>query len=50
MEKLAIGIAIMWLMALISRQKVSIQGIPSILFMLFIAWGLGSLVMLPFGR
>lgn len=45
MKEVAIGIGIMWVLSVVTKQAIKVQGLPSILFMGFIAWGLGSLVL-----
>lgn len=50
MAETAVGIAIIWLVITIRGRRYQVNGLLSILFMLFIAYGLGTLVMLPFGK
>lgn len=45
MTALAIGIAIFWIIAVLKGKNFTIQGLPSILLMGVICYGLGSLVL-----
>ena len=50
MIALAIGVAVMWLVNVLKGNKGSVKGLPSILFMLFICYGLGSLILCLCGK
>jgi hypothetical protein len=49
MKALAIGMALFWVLVLVTRRKYSIKGVTGILLFGFISWGLGSLVLAAIG-